>query len=644
MIRRLTYIFFGLLYSIQVFGQMDSSTLSGITITANGYLQATRNTGRNVLVIPGTLLLRAPVYSIDELLRFIPGVEVQLRGPQGVQGDIVLRGGTFQQVLVLIDGLRVNDPLTGHFNSYLPIDPMEIDRIEILKGPAAAVWGSEAVGGVIQIFTKTFSSRTSDNSVESKMISTLEGVGSIGENQLRNLQARWFVQKNKHRFSISGTSRNSRGVEQRGIRSYFYLNTLQSSWQYQFINGWNIRMRAAVDVRRFAAQNFYTSFLSDTATQRVMTGWTQAQLSKSFPKGKWQADLGYKLADDHYLFRPTVIPNLNKMGLTQLQVKYQRNPKGSFQYQAGFQYLGRTIRSNDRGNHQVAQGALFATSQYQLSTALVTSLAMRVTADELYGTILVPQFSLSYATTNSQWRISAGRSFRDADFTERYNNYNKSLVSSGRIGNPQLSPEDAWQAELGYDLTIQQKLFINTSLFYRDHRGLIDWVTTPYILMPRPVNLIPTGTYALAKNVERVQSMGAELDLRFVENLGKGKFLLQTGILLLRNQAPSGGAGFYLNGHAKFLLNGLIQYQLEQWDFSLGILYKKRNPQQPSTLLAEFSSSYFVTNAKIQYQFRRSELTSFMMVDNLFNTSYSDLLGVSMPGRWLSVGLRARVF
>ena len=97
--------------------QGDYSTLSEVTLTANGYQQPTRNTGRNVLVIPGSVLLRSPVYSIDELLRFIPGVEVQLRGPQGVQGDILLRGGTFQQVLILIDGLRVNDPLTGHFNS-----------------------------------------------------------------------------------------------------------------------------------------------------------------------------------------------------------------------------------------------------------------------------------------------------------------------------------------------------------------------------------------------------------------------------------------------------------------------------------------------------------------------------------------------
>lgn len=624
--------------------QEDYSTLSEVTLTANGYQQPTRNTGRNVLVIPGAVLLRSPVYSIDELLRFIPGVEVQLRGPQGVQGDILLRGGTFQQVLILIDGLRVNDPLTGHFNSYLPIDPLEIDRIEVLKGPAAAIWGSEAVGGIIHIFTKTFTSRVVSANTEKNRSSSLEGSIATGAYQLRNAQARWSSQIKRNRFSVSGASRNSRGVEQRGSRGFFYLNSLQTSWQHQFLNGWNLRLRAAWDSRRFAAQNFYTPFLSDTATEKVTTGWGQAQLNRAFPKGQWQADVGFKFAEDRYQFRPAVPPNLNKMGLAQLQVKYQRTANHTFQYQGGLQVFQRGICSNDRGNHQIIQGALFGTAQIKLTSAIMVNLGTRLVVDELYGAIGVPQFSISYASDRSQWRLSGGRSFRDADFTERYNNYNKTLVTSGRIGNPQLSPEDAWQAELGYDLSIRQKLFINSTLFYRVHRGLIDWVTTPYALMPRPINLIPTGTYALAKNVERVQSAGAELDIRYIDSVGKGRLLFQTGLLLLNNHAPSGGAGFYLNSHARFLWNGLLQYQIKNWDLSIGLIYKNRNAQNNPALFASLQSSYFVSNCKIQYQFRKTGITPFVMADNIFNTSYSDLLGAPMPGRWISAGLRAKLF
>ena len=105
---------------------------------------------------------KLPVHSIDDLLRYVPGIEIQARGPMGAQSDIVLRGGTFQQVLVIVDGIRINDPLTGHFNSYIPIAPSEIDRIEILKGASSAIYGSDAVGGVIHIITKTFASQSKE--------------------------------------------------------------------------------------------------------------------------------------------------------------------------------------------------------------------------------------------------------------------------------------------------------------------------------------------------------------------------------------------------------------------------------------------------------------------------------------------------
>ena len=130
--------------------------LSNITITASLLEQEQKETGRNIITIKGESFYSLPVNSIDELLRYIPGIEVQQRGPQGSQSNIILRGGTFQQVLVIIDGVKLNDPITGHFNGYVPIHPSEIERIEVLKGAASAIYGSEAVGGVINIITKTF--------------------------------------------------------------------------------------------------------------------------------------------------------------------------------------------------------------------------------------------------------------------------------------------------------------------------------------------------------------------------------------------------------------------------------------------------------------------------------------------------------
>src|SRR5687768_377641 len=130
--------------------------LDPVTVTASMNPAKISQTGRNIVVFKGERFAQLPVHSIDELLRYVPGIELQARGPMGSQSDIILRGGTFQQVLVIVDGIRVNDPNTGHFTTYIPIAPGEIDRIEILKGASSAIYGSDAVGGVVNVVTKSF--------------------------------------------------------------------------------------------------------------------------------------------------------------------------------------------------------------------------------------------------------------------------------------------------------------------------------------------------------------------------------------------------------------------------------------------------------------------------------------------------------
>jgi len=91
-------------------------------------------TGRNITVITAEQITANPSSSIDELLSTIGGVEVQSRGSFGSQADVLMRGSTYAQVLILLDGMKLNDPLTGHFNGYIPVIPEEIERIEILRG------------------------------------------------------------------------------------------------------------------------------------------------------------------------------------------------------------------------------------------------------------------------------------------------------------------------------------------------------------------------------------------------------------------------------------------------------------------------------------------------------------------------------
>ena len=128
-----------LLISVSLFGQQTNQSNKNINLeTVNLYssfidLNA-EESGKNVTVINATDLDNYSFNSIDELLKLIPSIELQSRGGFGTQSDLVLRGTTFNQSLVLLDGMRINDPLTGHFSMYIPINPFEIYQIEIIRG------------------------------------------------------------------------------------------------------------------------------------------------------------------------------------------------------------------------------------------------------------------------------------------------------------------------------------------------------------------------------------------------------------------------------------------------------------------------------------------------------------------------------
>src|SRR5690625_1230836 len=131
----------------------EAALQDSIVVTALRHSADVRQTGRRVAVITAADLQQLPVASFDELIRFVGGVETQTRGGFGVQSDVTMRGSSFDGVVILLDGVRLHDPQSGHFLSNFPIPLSEIARVEVVRGPAARRYGPDAVGGVIQFFT-----------------------------------------------------------------------------------------------------------------------------------------------------------------------------------------------------------------------------------------------------------------------------------------------------------------------------------------------------------------------------------------------------------------------------------------------------------------------------------------------------------
>ncbi|MGV3600173.1 MAG: TonB-dependent receptor plug domain-containing protein [Dyadobacter fermentans] len=626
-------------------------SLDPVTVTSSLVEKRASQTGRNIAVIKGEYFQQLPVHSIDDLLRYVPGVEIQARGPQGSQSDIVLRGGTFQQVLVILDGIRLNDPNTGHFNSYIPISPAEIDRIEVLKGASSALYGSDAVGGVIHVISKTFAARLTaarlNNTTDGNPVQKTQVNGGIsaGEYGLFNANVGAFVQRNRLAVSGGFLSNNASGVQQRGIKGYFHNNTASLSLNYAISQNWNLAVRSSYDQRDFAAQNFYTVLKSDTASEKVKMSWNQVRLGYQKNKTAFSIDGGYKSVQDTYLFNPHSIANSSKSKLWQGLATLQQGLTSSTNLIAGINFQQRNIKSNDRGNHTLNQLAPFASVVQNIGEHFTVTPSVRMDWRERIGTEVSPQINLSYKKSGFQLRASAGKTIRDADFTERFNNYAKTLVTGGSVGNPDLKAERSFSYEAGADWfltsTPAAQLKVSGTFFQRRQKDLIDYVTTPYAQMPRKDNLSPTGNFGLALNIAEVNTTGFELDIQSANTISDNqKLLFNAGLTWLDSDNKSQVQSFYLSSHAKFLANFSAIYQIGGFSLSANGLYKKRAAREASAIEASVSKNYFILNARAEYAFLKRQLGVFVQADNAFDKQYSDILGSVMPGRWLMGGVR----
>lgn len=324
-----------------------------------------------------------------------------MRGPAGSQGDIVLRGGSFQQVLVLLDGVRLNDPNTGHFSGYIPLAPAEIDRIEILKGAGSAIYGAEAVGGVIHVITKTYASRA-----DGADTLAVQAQAAIGEYKYGSVQAGAFMRKGRTAFSAGLLSNNADGQPQRGTRGFFHNNTVSFSASQWLNDQWKISARAAFDHRDFGAQNFYTTFASDTATEKIRSWWTQVQAQRVGKRDRLVFDLGYKHLVDQFAFNKSSVANRSVSELVQAQVRDEIRFTEKTELTVGWQFISKKIASNDRGNHTVLQSGAFVVLNQQLGDKWTVSPALRLEWNERSDAELIPQLNISYHSGNWQLRGS----------------------------------------------------------------------------------------------------------------------------------------------------------------------------------------------------------------------------------------------
>jgi len=612
--------------------------LEEVKIYSGKVEQTHRESGRNISIITREDINELPVHSLDELLRYLPGLEVQSRGGFGVQSDISLRGSTFSQVLVLIDGMRINDPLTAHFNSNMPVSVSEIKRIEILRGPATATYGPDAVGGVINIITRTFQPTN-----EPKKLHT-DGSLLVGENNLFSSEAGIYIKQKKYAVALGAMLNQSDGHRlPSDLRGDFDLKTLSLSGNYKLSDKWRAAIRTAWDSRDFNAQYFYTRSPFDLSREVTTTSWNQLHLKRISNYSHTSFDVGYKSTSDTFLFNPAFPANVHKTRFLNTQINHSWHISQKMRISFGAQYDLRTIESTDRGDHTNFHTGIYGILFVKPLEKLSVTASLRGDYDEVYEFEILPQLNVAWAEEKLTLRTSVGRSIRAADFTERYisTNIPGELSAYRNLGNPFLGPETAWSYEAGADFSLSKGLELRLTGFIRQSDNLIDYILTSENEIINNNNLQSDSLYFYTQNIKELTTRGVEAEIWYTRKLGqKAHFQFIGGYSWFDSYNDEGVVSKYISNHANHLVtaNAIFAHKLGR--ISINTLYKHRNGEMDETAGFLLEKSYAIVNAQVDINAYKNAVFLTLQAKNIFNEKYSDILGAEMPGRWMMAGVR----
>ena len=433
---------------------------------------------RSVQVIDRALLDRLPGTSVQAALQWAVGSDLQPRSP--AQADVALRGGTYEQLLVLVDGQRMRDLQTGHFALDLAVPYEAIERIEIVRGAAAAQYGADAVGGVVNIIT-----RAGGTAVR------LRG-GSFGTTDAA-LSASTGRQGGAMRLAVHGDRLRTSG-HRPGTDAT--ITQGRASATHTTAAGTRLRADAGWGARDFGAATFYAPFDSYERTRTGTLG-VHAEGVRGDRLG-WSARTGVRHhTDDFILVRtdPARYRNQHRslQGEGELSARWALSPATTVAF--GGEWLSAWLRSARLGDRAQQRGAVFGELRHRRARG-EGSVGARLDRSSDFGAQLVPSAALSVTVTEGVVvRGSAAGGWRQPTWTDRF------YQDPANRGTPTLRPEQFVNQELGVAVQRPGGVRLDVALFDRVGRETIDWVRAAGVL-PRPA--------WVATNIGRTRVTGVE--------------------------------------------------------------------------------------------------------------------------------------
>lgn len=609
-----------------------------VVVTASRNAEQAQQSGRSVSVWSRDSIERLPAMTYDEVLRTVSGIDVQSRGGFGVQSDITMRGSTFNGVLVLVDGARLNDPMTGHFLADTPITASDIARIEVLRGPASALYGPDALGGVVQIFTHAGLQQESQAApVDSEHASFST---RVGRHALYEATGHARIQRGSTLLTASFSTQGSDGqpistpqsepvtYNDERLRTDFERRVGSIAITQRLSSG-TLMARAGADDRQFGAYQFYTSNETDRARESTSTYWAQTRyVSTPDRPTQFRAQVAAKQHEDSYRFTPDIPPNEHTSRLLTAHTQLQHDLSSQWRIGGGASGSLRDIDSNNLGSHTDESAGVFGRARWMPVESLTLSGSLRLDHDSAFDTELTPQFYAAWSRPSYTLRAGFGRAVRAPNYVERYYNTELDSPPDGSLGTPGLRAERAWSYEAGFDLFPIDGISLHATGFLRDTDGLIDFA------------LEPDAEFFQSRNVLSVETLGLETELRARRALGTQSFLeatvAYTGLDATIGDVDEGVLYTYAASSARHHLQTTLQAQWSGLGASIQHQWKERlDAPEPADM------QYQVANARVYYNTSiiGTQATASVEVRNVFDRSYSEVFNAPMPERWWLVGL-----
>ena len=605
-----------------------------LVVTASRAPEPARQTGRRVTVYTQDDLQALSVHTVDQLLNVVGGVDAQSRAGFGVQSDLTLRGSTFNGVLLLLDGARINDPMTGHFLMDLPVPLSEIVRVEVLRGPAAALYGPDALGGVVQLFTRT--DLRAGRMAGSGAAGAVEG--QVGSHGLYDTGGRAEYVGSRTAVSAAGVAQGSDGEPIRNAEGAVVTGpdgTLKTDVaRYagtaavaRDLGGATLFARVGADDRDFSAWHFYTPFPSDKAREATETLWAQARLRSGRDQPtRWQVQLAGKQHDDRYRYNPSVPASVHRSRLLTLQAQASHRLGPAATLTGGASGQARGIDSNGLGTHGDGAGGAFVRLRWQPTRRLTLNPSLRADVDPTYGFEPTPQLYAAYALGAVTLRAGGGRAVRAPNYVERY------IDTGGNRGTPDLGAESSWSAEAGIDVAPRalSGLALHATGFVRRTRDLIDYAQET-----------PDAEVFVARNLHEVTTRGLELEATLSRAVGGAQLRVTSAYTFLDAALDTDAdvAAFkYALTSARHLLQGTASVRAGGASLGLQGLWKDR--MGGASALA--SDQHAVVHARAGYraELAGTPVTLTAEVRNLFDRDYTEVFDAPMPSRTVLIGAR----